>query len=123
METILVVDDDRVFRELLQTVLKMEGYRAVMSTAPEDVIATVRAETPALVLMDIHIRNQDTLGTLSELKGDEDLSDIPVLMTSGMDRADECLNAGADAFILKPFRPSEMLTRISELLHARHERA
>ena len=49
MEPIVVVDDDRVFRELLQTILKMEGYRAVMTTSPDDVVRTVREEEPVLV--------------------------------------------------------------------------
>jgi len=39
------------------------------------------------------------------------------VMTSGMDRSDECLAAGADAFLLKPFRPSEALTVIANLIN------
>ncbi len=119
METIIVVDDDRVFRELLTTVLSLEGYRAVVRTAPEEVIPTAREEEPALVLMDVHIRSQDTFGTLQELKQDEVLSAIPVIMTSGMDHAQECIKAGADAFVLKPFRPSEMLATITDLIQSR----
>lgn len=122
METIVVVDDDRVFRELLTTVLNLEGYRAVVRTSPEEVLPTVREEEPALVLMDFHIHRQDTLSTLQELKRDEALSDIPVIMTSGMDHAQECMGAGADAFILKPFRPSEILDKISDLIRAREQR-
>ncbi len=119
METIVVVDDDRVFRELLTTVLRLEGYRAVVKTRPDEVIPTVREEKPALVLMDFHIHNHDTLGALQALKQDEALSDIPVVMTSGMDHAQECRDAGADAFVLKPFRPSEMMDRINDLIQAR----
>jgi CheY-like chemotaxis protein len=122
METVLVVDDDKVFRELLTTVLTMEGYRAVVESSPEDVVPAVREEEPALILMDVHIRNQDTLGVLQTLKGDEDLNDIPVVMTSGMDRSDECISGGADAFVMKPFRPSEMLERIKDLVQARTQR-
>lgn len=122
METIVVIDDDRVFRELLTTVLSLEGYRAVVRTSPDEVIPTVREEAPVLVLMDVHIHNQDTLGALRDLKGDEMLCDIPVVMTSGMDRADECLTAGADAFVMKPFRPSEMVETITDLIEAREQR-
>lgn len=118
MFTILVVDDDKTFLRLLQTMLKMEGYDTVMRSAPEEVVTTVREEDPALVLMDIHIRDRDTLGALRELKHDEQLRDIPVIMTSGMDRRQECLDAGANAFILKPFRPSEMLDTIAEMIRA-----
>ena len=88
----------------------------MVRTAPEEVIPTVREEEPALILMDVHIRNQDTLGTLHALKCDEALSHIPVIMTSGMDHARECITAGADAFVLKPFRPSEMLDQIADLI-------
>ena len=53
---------------------------------------------------------------LRELRADETLKTMPVVMTSGMDRSDECLAAGADAFLLKPFRPSEVLTVIADLI-------
>jgi CheY-like chemotaxis protein len=116
MATVVIVDDDRVFRELLKTVLQMEGYDPVPCTEPDEVVAMVREAQPALVLMDVHIHNQDTLGALGALKADPELGDIPVVMFSGMDRADECLEAGADAFVLKPFRPSQLLDTISRLL-------
>ncbi|MGD2164462.1 MAG: response regulator [Anaerolineae bacterium] len=119
METIVVVDDDKVFRELLKAVLEMEGYRAVLKGTPEDIVPTVREEVPALVLMDIHIKNRDTLGALQALKNDEDLKHIPVLMISGMDRRRECVKAGADGFVMKPFLPSEILEKIGSLLDSR----
>ena len=118
MATILVVDDDRVFRELLVTVLELEGYEAVAVTTPEEIVATVRREEPALIFMDVHIGNRDTLGALQELRRDDALSDIPVIMTSGMDRGQECMDAGAEVFMFKPFRPSEMMERIKELTQA-----
>jgi CheY-like chemotaxis protein len=95
--------------------LGMEGYRAVVVTTPDQVLSTVRDEEPAVVLMDIYIRNEDTLGALRQLKSDDFLRHTPVIMASGMDRAAECLEAGADRFLLKPFRPSDLLTQISEL--------
>jgi two-component system phosphate regulon response regulator PhoB len=115
VETIVVVDDDKVFRQLLATVLDLEGYRPVAVSMLEDVVPTMRREAPALLLMDIHIRNQDTLGVLRDLKRDEVLRETPVIMTSGMDRAAECLDAGAESFVMKPFRPSELINRIKEL--------
>jgi DNA-binding response OmpR family regulator len=116
VDTIVVVDDDRAFGQLLTTVLDLEGYRAVIVTTPEEVVPTVRKVEPALVLMDIHIRNRDTLGALRDLKNDEALRRTPVIMTSGMDRAAECLDTGADSFLLKPFSPSELLAEINGLI-------
>ncbi len=117
MRTVLVVDDDQVFSRLLRTILELEGYQVAAVTCREDVVPAVHQARPALVLMDVHVSRGDTLGVLRELRADETLKTMPVVMTSGMDRSDECLAAGADAFLLKPFRPSEALTVIAHLIN------
>lgn len=115
MNTVVVVDDDQVFTGLLKTVFEFEGYQVVVVPWPDDVVSTVRQVRPALVLMDVHTGCGDTLGVLRELRADEALKDVSVMMISGMDRAAECLDAGAHAFILKPFSPSELLTQVADL--------
>ncbi len=117
MNTVLVVDDDQVFSRLLRTILELEGYQVAAVICREDVVLAVHQARPSLVLMDVHVSRGDTLGVLRELRGDETLKTMPVVMTSGMDRSDECLAAGADAFLLKPFRPSEALTVIADLIN------
>jgi DNA-binding response OmpR family regulator len=117
MSTILVVDDDQVLGGLLRTVLELEGYQAVVVARREDVVPTARQINPALVLMDVHISHGDTLDVLRELKADETLKTTPVMMTSGIDRSAECLAAGADDFLLKPFRPAEVMTMIANLIN------
>lgn len=107
--TILILDDDKTFTGLLKTVFELEGYQAAVTTRLADLMPVVRQVKPALLVMDVHVGQEDTLGTLRELKSDEMTKTMPVIMASGMDRSDECLNAGADAFILKPFRPTELL--------------
>ena len=107
--TILILDDDKTFTGLLKTVFELEGYQAAVTTRLTDLMPVVRQVRPTLLVMDIHVGQEDTLGALRELKSDEMIKTMPVIMTSGMDRSDECLNAGADAFILKPFRPTELL--------------
>jgi CheY-like chemotaxis protein len=113
---IVIVDDDKTFRGLIVTVLELEGHEALAIAQPGAIVATVRQEDPDLVLMDIHIGQRDTLGALRDLKSDEALNDIPVVMTSGSDRGQECLDAGADKFLMKPFRPSEMVATIDKLI-------
>jgi DNA-binding response OmpR family regulator len=51
-----------------------------------------------------------------DIRSREDLDAIPVLVASGMDHEVACLDAGADSFLLKPFRPAQLLERIHELL-------
>ena len=116
MKTVIVVDDDPVFSGLLKTVLEFEGYEAVIVPWPDDVLATARQLKPVLVLMDVHTGRGDTLGVLRELRADEALNGVLVVMTSGMDRSGECLAAGADAFLMKPFSPTELLAKIADLI-------
>ena len=112
----MVVDDDEVFGRLMSTVLDLEGYRPVVVKTVEDVVPMVREEGPALVLMDFYIHDQDTLAVLGELKQDPVLKDTPVILISGSDRSAPGLEAGADSFMAKPFRPSELLAEISGLI-------
>jgi len=113
---ILVVDDNKIFGGLLKTVFELEGHQAVVVNNREDVMPTALHARPALIVMDVHIARDDTLGVLRELRADETLKTIPVVMTSGMDHSAECLAAGANIFILKPFRPSELMAKVANLL-------
>lgn len=122
MNTVVVVDDDPTFCGLLKTVLELEGYQVALVPRSDDVVPTVRRVRPALVLMDVHAGHVDTLGVLRELRSDEALRTVPVVMTSGMDHSAECEAAGAEAFILKPFRPAELLAIIADLVGRQADR-
>jgi chemosensory pili system protein ChpA (sensor histidine kinase/response regulator) len=114
--TILVLDDDKTFTGLLKTVFELEGYQAVITTDPADLMPTANQVKPSLLVMDVHAGREDTIRLLQELKSDEQTKSMPVIMTSGMDRSYECMRAGANAFILKPFRPSELLEIVEALI-------
>lgn len=116
MRTILVVDDDKTFTGLLKTIFEMEGYATLIAHRPEDVLPMARETKPTVVLMDVHTGRGDTFAVLQELRAEEALQDVIVVMDSGMDHTTECLSRGADAFILKPFRPSELLDVITGLV-------
>jgi len=118
MTKILIVDDDAVMLSLLETLMEMEGYEVVTISRPEQVIPTTERESPGLILMDYHLAGGDAMGPLLALKSTAGLLDIPILITSGMDRARVCLDAGANDFLLKPFRPSELVARINDLVVA-----
>jgi CheY-like chemotaxis protein len=118
MDRIIVVDDDQAFCGLLKTVLEFESYQVTVEARPDALVPLIQHmdQKPALVLMDVHSGQGDTLGVLRELKTDEALKSIPVVMTSGMDRSAECMDAGADAFLLKPFHPDELITLVADII-------
>lgn len=115
MTKILVADDDTVMLDLLRTLMQLEGNEIVTVTRPEEVLPAVKEENPTLVLMDYHLAGGDSIDVLNHLKSHQELKDIPVLVTSGMDRKAECLKAGADGFILKPFKPAQLIEFIQHI--------
>ncbi|HOT90195.1 MAG TPA: response regulator [Anaerolineae bacterium] len=116
MAKILVADDDRVMLGLLKTLMELEGNDVVTVTRPEDIVPKVKEYQPALILMDYNLAGGNSMDALRELKTDPDLKEIPILVASGMDREYECKRNGAEAFILKPFRPAELLERMRALM-------
>ena len=116
MIKILIADDDAVMLNLLQTLMDLEGNEVVTVRRPEDIIPAAQCEDPGFILMDYHLAGGDAMTPLLDLKSNENLKEIPVLVTSGMDRESACLGAGADGFILKPFRPSQLLEKIQKMV-------
>ncbi len=116
MYNILVVDDDQTFSGLIRTVLEFEGYNVLVETNPDLVLDKASELEPALLLMDVYSEQGDTLSLLREIRAEHSLEDMAIVMTSGMDRSVECAEAGADAFILKPFRPNELIELIAGTL-------
>lgn len=117
MAKILVADDDEVMLGLIQTLMELEGNEVVTVTRPEDIVPAVQGQDIALILMDYHLAGGNAVSALRKLKSTAGLQHIPVIVTSGMDRQHECLTIGADSFLLKPFRPAELLEQIDVLVH------
>ncbi len=121
MARILVADDDKVMLGLLKTLMELEGDEVITATRPEDIVPAAKNHQLALILMDYHLAGGNSMSALRELKNDPVLRHIPVLVASGMDRDYECRQNGAEDFILKPFRPTELLERIRALIKPSQE--
>jgi CheY-like chemotaxis protein len=112
---ILIVEDDQPMIRLLQTLFSLEGLETVATPHPEAVVSTARQARPDAVVMDFNLGQVKTLDILRTLKADPTLKSIPVILVSGMDVEDECKQAGADAFMLKPYSPNALLGIIKKL--------
>lgn len=115
---VLVVDDDIDLAEMLGIVLRSEGMRAVYCHNGNEAVQAYRRELPDLVLLDLMLPGLDGLAVCRGLRAE---SSVPVVMlTARGDTLDivEGLQAGADDYIVKPFKPKELIARI----HARLRR-
>ena len=109
MAKILLAEDDPTMLSLLQTLLKMEGFEVLALSTDADVPAAVQQEKPDVLLMDVHLGQQSGMQILEAIRRDNELSGVRIVMTSGLNVRDECLGHGANAFLLKPFMPDDLI--------------
>ncbi len=119
MEHILVVDDDRETVRLLKMFLEMDGFRVSQSPWPDVVLKTARAETVDAFVIDCHLAGFSGLDLVRDIRTDADLASSLIIVTSGKDLKEEALADGADSFLLKPFSPTELSAKLSEMLSDR----
>jgi len=94
---------------LLQTLLKMEGFETVVLNSDADVVGAVLREKPDVLFMDVHLGEQSGMDIMESIRKNPQIADVRVVMTSGLNVKEECLQRGADDFLLKPFMPAELI--------------
>ncbi len=117
---VLVADDDISVRMLIVEILETRGLTALAAyTGPEAVcLAEKHADSLSLAILDVVMPDQPCLTTLLQLR--EQIPSLPVLLISGYDRdqAQTVLEAGANAFLRKPFKVSRLFEMIATLAPA-----
>lgn len=112
---ILLVDDNKDLLLIVQLILKAQGYDVVQACCVEEASRKIKIHRPALILMDVFIKEQDGRELCSQLKRETDTSDIRVIMMSGIESDNHSLYAiGADDFIQKPFDYNELLDKVQK---------
>ena len=114
--TILIVDDDALFRRSLSFHLEQAGYQVNSSASAEDALELAQLEPPQLILLDIGLPGMDGLTALSHF---EEHVGVPVIfITARRHELDEALGLelGADDYITKPFDKTVILARIKTVL-------
>ena len=114
--TVLIIDDDEKLCKLLGQYLMDNGFRTLRLADGSNVLKTLSAETPDIVILDIMLPGKDGLEVLKEIRRDHIL---PVIMlTAKGDDTDRIvgLELGADDYLPKPFNPRELLARMKAVL-------
>jgi DNA-binding response OmpR family regulator len=112
---ILVVDDDRALRRLLQTILKVEGHEITVSRSADEAWKQLRRLPVDLIILDLMMPGMPVQEFVSRVRAE--VRTTPILVLSGHHAGLEIgLLIGADDALEKPFDPEELLERISKLL-------
>jgi DNA-binding response OmpR family regulator len=116
---ILVVDGDRVSREIVRAHLEQEGFAVREATDAEDAVSRVAEQLPALVVLDVMLPDGSGLQVCRRLRGAEATRTLPIIMLTARDsEVDRVigLELGADDYVTKPFSPTELVARVRAVL-------
>ncbi|KAF0133706.1 MAG: response regulator with CheY-like receiver domain and winged-helix DNA-binding domain [Candidatus Saganbacteria bacterium] len=116
---ILVVDDEEDIINTLTIRLKSNGYDVISASDGMSALSKAREEKPDLILLDIMLPKLDGYKVCRMLKFDENYKNIPIIMiTAKVAEQDKKMGAevGADAYLVKPFNPEELLRKVNELI-------
>jgi len=119
LPTILIIDDEIQIRRLLQLTLEPNGYHLKFATKGNEGIVMAGSERPDLIILDLGLPDMDGLSVLKKVR---EWATFPVIILSVRNAESdiiECLNAGADDYLIKPFGTGELIARVRTALRHR----
>jgi DNA-binding response OmpR family regulator len=123
--TCLIVDDEPDLRELVRYNLESGGFEVIEAADGETALALARSAQPEAIVLDVMLPGLDGLEILRRLRGNPQTRDIPIiLLTAKGEESDRIvgLELGADDYVVKPFSPRELVTRVKTVMR-RFQRA
>jgi two-component system chemotaxis response regulator CheY len=118
---IMVIDDSASLREVVSIALKAAGYEVTEAADGKDALAKLDGNKINLVICDVNMPVMDGITFVKEIKKRPDYRFVPVMMLtteSRESRKEEGQRAGAKAWVVKPFRPEQILHAVSKLMPA-----
>ncbi|MEU6012865.1 response regulator [Streptomyces sp. NPDC047515] len=114
----LVVDDNEVIRQLIRVNLELEGFEVVTAADGVECLDLVHRVRPDVITLDVVMPRLDGLQTATRLRSDRRTGHLPVAIISACTpfEVDSGVAAGVDAFLAKPFEPSELVRLVRQLM-------
>jgi CheY-like chemotaxis protein len=121
---VLVVDDNKVIRQLIRVNLELEGLEVVTAADGAECLDVVHRVRPDVVTLDVVMPRLDGLATAARLRADPRTCDLPLAIVSACSQGEveAGLQAGVDAFLAKPFEPAELVRVVLRLVERRRSR-
>ncbi|MGW7263504.1 response regulator [Streptomyces sp. NPDC054842] len=115
---VLVVDDNKVIRQLIRVNLELEGIEVVTAADGAECLDIVHQVRPDVVTLDVVMPRLDGLRTAARLRADPRTRNLPLAIISACTQheVDTGLDVGVDAFLAKPFEPAELVRVVMQLM-------
>ncbi|MGW2554819.1 response regulator [Streptomyces sp. NPDC001635] len=117
----LVVDDNKVIRQLIRVNLELEGIEVVTAADGAECLDIVHHVQPDVVTLDVVMPRLDGLRTAARLRSDPRTRELPLAIISACTQyeVESGLDVGVDAFLAKPFEPTELVDLVKDLMERR----
>jgi DNA-binding response OmpR family regulator len=116
---VLCADDDEDILSLVSLRLRRAGYEVVTAADGDEAVELARARRPAVAVLDVMMPKRTGYEVLTELRADEALRGMKVILLSARVQEGDVargMDAGADAYLAKPFKAQDLVAKVEELL-------
>jgi CheY-like chemotaxis protein len=117
--TVYFIDDSATMREVIKIAFRRENINVVAYNDAASALAQIESSRPDVVITDVIMPDKDGYEVCQFIKGNANLSEIPVILMSGVVNkqvAERAFSVKADELIRKPFQPQDLITRVRHLL-------
>ncbi|MCY0940106.1 response regulator [Streptomyces sp. H34-S5] len=121
---VLVVDDNKVIRQLIKVNLELEGFEVVTANDGVECLDVVHRVCPDAITLDVVMPRLDGFGAAAQLRADPRTRHLPVAIVSACTQyeVEAGIAAGVDAFVAKPFEPAELVRVVRRLVERKDRR-
>jgi len=119
MAKILIAEDERDIRDLVAFTLRFAGHEVFAAANGEEAVELAPKVNPDLILMDVRMPRMTGYEACKVMKANPELRDIPVVFLTARGQESEIkqgLDVGAEEYLLKPFAPDQLTSRVKEIL-------
>jgi two-component system, OmpR family, alkaline phosphatase synthesis response regulator PhoP len=116
---ILIAEDEVHVAKIIQFKLEKNGYEVIHKENGKEALAYAISEKPDLILLDVMMPGMNGFDVLKAIKNHPDIKDIPTVMLTALGQESDTVKGfdlGVEDYIVKPFRPAELLSRINRIL-------
>ncbi|HEX9766883.1 MAG TPA: response regulator [Nitriliruptorales bacterium] len=117
-----LIVDDAAIRDMLSMVLEFEGFETELASDGTSGLATARARTPDVIVLDVMMPDMDGWSVAEILREDEELRDVPIVFCTAMAGEDQTWRGwklGAASYVCKPFDNSQLVTEVLRAMQPR----
>ena len=118
-KTIMIVDDSASLRNVVAIALRGAGYSVIEASDGKDGLSKLNGDKINLIISDVNMPNMDGISMVKEIKKDTRYKFTPIIMLTteaGADMKAEGKAAGVRAWVVKPFKPNQMLDAVAKLI-------